>query len=54
MCVETVVQIDERDTYRAGVRPRSAAGWLSTKPLVVSTSEVLDVTDIERVQTLDA
>ena len=76
MYVETVVQINERDTYQASARLRSAAvssrppvdalvrfspaGWLTMKPLaggrvlVVSTSEVLDVTNIERVQTLDA
>jgi hypothetical protein len=72
MYVETVVQINERDTYQASVRLRSAvaaqrppvdalvrfspAGWLTMKPLaggrvqVVSAAEVLDVTDLERVQ----
>ena len=74
MYVETVVQINERDTYQASVRLRSSAassrppvdafvrfspaGWLTMKPLVggrvlvVSTSDVLDVTNIERVQSL--
>jgi hypothetical protein len=73
--VETVVQINDRDTYQASVRLRSAAvasrppvdayvrfsppGWLTMKPLaggrvlVVSASEVLDVTNIERVQAGD-
>lgn len=72
MYVETVVQVNERDTYQATVRTRtttaagrpgidalvrfSPAGWLTIKPLaggkvtVVSASEVLDVTGIERVQ----
>jgi hypothetical protein len=72
MYVETVVQINDRDTYQASVRLRSAAvssrppvdalvrfspaGWLTMKPLsggrvvVVSAAEVLDVSNIERVQ----
>ena len=76
MYVETVVQINDRDTYQASVRLRTAvvsnrppidalvrfspAGWLTMKPLaggrvtVVSAAEVFDVTDLERVQTLDA
>ncbi len=75
MYVETVVQINDRDTYQASVRLRSAAasnrppmdalvrfspaGWLTMKPLaggrvaVVSAAEVLDVTDLERVQAGD-
>jgi hypothetical protein len=75
MYVETVVQVNERDTYQATVRTRatsaagrpgidalvrfSPAGWLTIKPLaggrvtVVSAAEVLDVTDIERVQTYE-
>jgi hypothetical protein len=75
MYVETVVQVNDRDTYQASVRLRSAAvsnrppidalvrfspaGWLTMKPLaggrvsVVSTAEVIDVTDIERVQAGD-
>ena len=75
MYVETVVQINDRDTDRATVRLRSAvvasrppvdalvrfspAGWLTMKPLaggrvsVVSAAEVLDVTNLERVQSLD-
>ena len=75
MYVETVVQINDRDTYQASVRLRTAvvsnrppidalvrfspAGWLTMKPLaggkvtVVSAAEVFDVTDLERVQTLD-
>jgi hypothetical protein len=76
MYVETVVQINERDTYQATVRLRSAvvanrppvdavvrfspAGWLTMKPLsggrvsVVSTAEVVEVTNLERVQAYDA
>lgn len=72
MYVERVVQVNDRDTYQATVRLRSAvvasrppidalvrfspAGWLTMKPLaggrvsVVSAAEVVDVTDIERVQ----
>ncbi len=75
MYVETVVQINDRDTYQASVRLRTAvvanrppidalvrfspAGWLTMKPLagppppVVSAAEVFDVTDLERVQSLD-
>ncbi len=75
MYVETVVQINDRDTYQASVRLRTAvvanrppidalvrfspAGWLTLKPLaggrvtVVSASEVLDVSNIERVQAYD-
>jgi hypothetical protein len=75
MYVETVVQVNERDTYQASVRLRSAAvsnrppidalvrfsptGWITMKPLaggrvlVVSASEVIDVTNIERVQAND-
>lgn len=75
MYVETVVQVNERDTYQATVRTRtstaagrpgidalvrfSPAGWLTIKPLaggkvtVVSAAEVLDVSDIERVQAGD-
>ena len=72
MYVETVVQVNDRDTYQASVRLRSAAvssrppvdalvrfspaGWLTMKPLaggrvvVVSAAEVIDVSNIERVQ----
>ena len=72
MYVETVVQVNERDTYQATVRTRSAAaagrpgmdalvrfsppGWLTVKPLaggrvsVLSAADVLDVTDLERIQ----
>ena len=72
MYVETVVQINDRDTYQATVRTRTTAaagrpgidalirffpaGWLTMKPLaggrvsVVSMAEVLDVTNLERVQ----
>ena len=75
MYVETVVQINDRDTYQASVRLRTAvvsnrppvdalvrfspAGWLTMKPLaggrvtVVSAAEVFDVTNLERVQSLD-
>jgi hypothetical protein len=75
MYVETVVQINDRDTYQASVRLRTAvvsnrppidalvrfspAGWLTMRPLaggkvtVVSAAEVFDVTNLERVQTLD-
>ena len=75
MYVETVVQVNERDTYQATVRTRtstaagrpgvdalirfSPAGWLTMKPLaggrvsVVSAAEVLDVSNIERVQSFD-
>jgi hypothetical protein len=76
MYVETVVQVNDRDTYQASVRLRSAAvtsrppidalvrfspaGWLTMKPLaggrvtVVSAAEIIDVTDIERVQVGEA
>lgn len=72
MYVETVVQVNDHDTYQASVRLRSAAassrppidalvrfspaGWLTMKPLaggrvaVVSAAEVIDVSNIERVQ----
>ena len=72
MYVESVVQINEHDTYQASVRLRSAvvanrppldalvrfspAGWLTMKPLaggkivVVSAAEIIDVTELERVQ----
>ena len=72
MYVETVVQINDRDTYQASVRLRSAvvagrppvdafvrfspAGWLTMKPLaggkivVLSAAEIIDVTELERVQ----
>jgi hypothetical protein len=71
MYVESVVQINEHDTYQASVRLRSGgatrppidafvrftpAGWLTIKPLaggritVVSAAEVIDVTELERVQ----
>jgi hypothetical protein len=70
MYVESVVQINEHDTYQASVRLRSGggrppvdayvrfspAGWLTMKPLaggritVVSAAEVVDVTELERVQ----
>ena len=75
MYVETVVQINDRDTYQATVRTRATAaagrpgidahvrffpaGWVTMKPLaggrvsVVSAAEVLDVTDLERVQAHD-
>ena len=75
MYVETVVQVNDRDTYQATVRLRSAvsagrpgmealvrfspAGWLTMKPLggsgvtVVSSAEVFDVTNLERVQAGD-
>ncbi len=75
MYVETVVQINDRDTYQATVRLRSAmvasrppidalvrfspAGWLTLKPLgggrvsVVSAAEIVDVTNLERVQAYD-
>ena len=75
MYVETVVQINDRDTYQASVRLRtgvvsnrppmdafvrfSPAGWLTMKPLtggrvtVVSAAEVFDVTNLERVQSLE-
>ena len=75
MFVEAVVQVNERDTYQATVRLRSAvaagrpgvealvrfspAGWLTMKPLggaavsVVSSAEVFDVTNLERVQAGD-
>ncbi|WP_091764969.1 hypothetical protein [Blastococcus aurantiacus] len=75
MYVETVVQINDRDTYQASVRLRTAVvsnrppidalvrfsptGWLTMKPLaggkvtVVSAAEVFDVTNLERVQSLD-
>jgi hypothetical protein len=75
MYVETVVQINDRDTYQATVRTRTAAaagrpgidaqvrfspaGWVTMKPLaggrvsVVSAAEVLDVTNLERVQAYD-
>jgi hypothetical protein len=75
MFVETVVQINDRDSYQASVRLRSAvvanrppvdaivrfspAGWLTMKPLnggpvsVVSAAEVVDVTQLERVQAYD-
>jgi hypothetical protein len=71
MYVESVVQINDHDTYQASVRLRSGggnrppidafvrftpAGWLTMKPLsggritVVSAAEVIDVTELERVQ----
>jgi hypothetical protein len=75
MYVETVVQVNERDTYQATVRLRTAvsagrpgvealvrfspAGWLTMKALggaavtVVSSAEVFDVTNLERVQAAD-
>lgn len=75
MYVETVVQVNERDTYQASVRLRSAAvsnrppidalvrfspaGWLTMRPLaggrviVVSAAEVIDVSNVERVQAGD-
>ena len=76
MYVEAVVQINDRDTYKATVRLRSAVvsnrppmdayvrffppGWVTLKPfasgapvMVVSATEVLDVTHLERVQAGD-
>ena len=74
MYVESVVQINDHDTYQASVRLRSGggsrppidafvrfspAGWLTMKPLaggritVVSAAEVIDVTELERVQAME-
>jgi hypothetical protein len=76
MYVETVVQVNDRDTYKATVRLRSAMlsnrppvdayvrlfppGWVTMKSLavgapisVVSATEVLDITNLERVQSGD-
>jgi hypothetical protein len=74
MYVESVVQINDHDTYQASVRLRSGggsrppidafvrftpAGWLTMKPLaggrivVVSAAEIIDVTELERVQPLE-
>jgi hypothetical protein len=71
MYVESVVQVNDHDTYQASVRLRSGggsrppvdayvrfapAGWLTMKPLaggritVVSAAEIIDVTELERVQ----
>ena len=71
MYVESVVQVNDHDTYQASVRLRSGggsrppvdayvrfspAGWLTMKPLaggritVISAAEVIDVTELERVQ----
>ena len=75
MYVETVVQVNDHDTYQATVRLRSGVaagrtgvealvrffptGWLTMKAVggtqvtVVSAAEVLDVTNLERLQSAD-
>jgi hypothetical protein len=75
MYVETVVQVNDHDTYQATVRLRTAVaanrpgieahvrfyppGWVTLKALaggpvtVVSSAEVFDVTNLERVQSRD-
>ena len=73
MHVEAVVQVNDRDTYRASIRTRTAAaagrpgmeaqvrffppGFVTVKGVgpgapvsVISASEILDVTHLERVQ----
>jgi len=73
MNVQAVVQVNDRDTYRASVRTRTAAaagrpgmeaqvrffppGFVTVKGLgagapvsVISAAEVIDVTNLERVQ----
>jgi hypothetical protein len=73
MNVETVVQVNDRDTYRASVRTRTALaagrpgmealvrffppGFVTVKGIgvgapvsVISAAEVVDVSNLERVQ----
>ncbi|MCW2637532.1 MAG: hypothetical protein JWQ99_3899 [Blastococcus sp.] len=69
MYVETVVQINDRDTYQASVRLRSAvvssrppvdalvrfspAGWLTMKPLVGGRVTVVSAAEVFDVTNLE-
>jgi hypothetical protein len=69
MYVETVVQINDRDTYQASVRLRSAvvanrppvdalvrfspAGWLTMKPLVGGPVSVVSAAEVFDVTNLE-